>query len=89
MVYLCIDVLINNVGVMWMLKQVIKDGFELQFGINYFGYFVLIGLVFDYMLLVFGLWVVIVSSQGYWIYVVIYFDDLQWECCYNCVVVYG
>jgi NAD(P)-dependent dehydrogenase (short-subunit alcohol dehydrogenase family) len=84
-----IDLLINNAGVMLTPKQVTKDGFELQFGTNHLGHFVLTGLLLDHLLPVRGSRVVTVSSMGHRLRAAIHFDDLQWERSYNRGAAYG
>ncbi|TDT97300.1 NAD(P)-dependent dehydrogenase (short-subunit alcohol dehydrogenase family) [Streptomyces sp. 846.5] len=83
-----IDLLINNAGVMYPPKQLTRDGFELQFGINHLGHFALTGLLIEHMLPVPGSRVVTVSSlthRG----TSIDFDDLQWERSYSRTAAYS
>ena len=84
-----IDLLINNAGVMWTPKQVTRDGFEMQFGTNHLGHFVLTGLLLEHLLPVRGSRVVTVSSLGHRLRASIHFDDLQWERRYDRVAAYG
>ncbi len=84
-----IDLLINNVGVMYPPKQTTVDGFELQFGTNHLGPFALTGLLIDHLLPVEGSRVVAVASVAHRIRAKIHFEDLQWERRYNRVEAYG
>ncbi|MCB0932345.1 MAG: SDR family NAD(P)-dependent oxidoreductase [Mycobacterium sp.] len=77
--YPCIDLLINNAGVMYPPKQTTADGFELQFGTNHLGHFALTGLLLSNLLTVDGSRVVVVASIAHNIRAKIDFDDLQWE----------
>jgi NAD(P)-dependent dehydrogenase (short-subunit alcohol dehydrogenase family) len=84
-----IDLLINNAGVMYSPKQTTEDGFELQFGTNHLGHFVLTGLLLENLLPVPESRVVVVGSIAHNIQAGIHFEDLQWEHSYNRVAAYG
>jgi len=73
-----LDLLINNAGVMFPPYQQTEDGFELQFGVNHLGHFLLTSQLIDYMPDRPESRVVSLSSiahrRGQ-----IHFDDLQWQ----------
>jgi len=59
----CLDVLINNAGVMAVPKrEMTADGFEKHFGTNHLGHFALTGLLFDLLKCTAGSRVVTVTS---------------------------
>lgn len=85
--YECFDFLFNNVGVMFLFLWCICDGFEMQMGINYFGYFVFMGLLLELLLVV--LWFRVVGMiSGFNQFGWLLFDDFNVECGYNCYFVY-
>ncbi len=83
-----LDVLINNAGVMMPPYTVTEDGFELQFGANYLGHFLLTGLLLETILKTPNSRIVTLSSlvhkNGN-----INFDDLQFENKYSASDAYG
>jgi NAD(P)-dependent dehydrogenase (short-subunit alcohol dehydrogenase family) len=83
-----LDVLINNAGVMTPPYSKTEDGFELQFGANYLGHFLLTGLLLDTILKTPQSHIVTLSSvvhkQGK-----INFDDLQSEHGYDAMEAYA
>lgn len=83
-----LDVLINNAGVMTPPYTKTEDGFELQFGANYLGHFLLTGLLLDLIVKTPNSRIVTLSSlvhkNGK-----INFDDLQSEKKYSASEAYA
>ena len=75
-----IDALICNAAVAQVAKQEFTpDGFESQLGINHYGHFLLINLLFDKLEQSKGR-VVVVASEGYKMGIkTIQFDDMNWD----------
>ena len=63
--YPSLDLLINNAGLMMPPYGLTKDGYELQFGTNHLGHFVLTGLLMPQLLAAPGSRVVTVSSNAH------------------------
>jgi len=68
-----IDVLIANAGIMAAPFDRTEDGFELQFGTNHLGHFLLIGLLVPSLLLASPSRIVLLSSMGHGM------SDIQWD----------
>ncbi|WP_329239391.1 oxidoreductase [Actinoallomurus sp. NBC_01490] len=62
-----LDVLVNNAGVMALPYRTTADGFEMQFGTNHLGHFVLTGLLLPALLKRPGARVVTVTSMMHWV----------------------
>ncbi len=73
-----LDILINNAGVMVPPYSKTEEGFELQFGVNHLGHFVLTALLFDLIKSTPSSRIVNVSSNAHKMGN-INFDDLNWE----------
>ncbi|XP_011404099.1 PREDICTED: retinol dehydrogenase 12-like [Amphimedon queenslandica] len=77
-----IDILINNAGVMLCPYYLTKDGFELQFGTNHLGHFLLTNLLLDRIKESAPSRIVTVSSDGHY-YGSLDFDDMMWSRSYK------
>ncbi|XP_069742577.1 retinol dehydrogenase 14a [Narcine bancroftii] len=77
-----LDVLINNAGIFQCPYMKTEDGFEMQFGVNHLGHFLLTNLLLDLLKRSAPSRVVVVSSKLYK-YGEINFDDLNSEKSYN------
>lgn len=86
--YNSLDILVNNAGLMIPPYGTTKDGFELQFGINYLGHFLLTGLLLEPLKNAAEARVVSLSSLAHkW--GDIYFEDLQFQNNYDKQKAYG
>ena len=83
-----LDLLINNAGVMMPPYQKTEDGFELQMAANYFGHFLLTGLLIDTIMKTPASRVVSLSSISHK-NATINFNDLQSESDYSKSEAYG
>ncbi|XP_078069174.1 retinol dehydrogenase 14a [Mustelus asterias] len=77
-----LDVLINNAGIFQCPYMKTEDGFEMQFGVNHLGHFLLTNLLLDLLKRSAPSRIVVVSSKLYK-YGEINFDDLNSEQSYN------
>lgn len=84
--YQKIHALINNAGVMQTPKQKTADGFEMQFGTNHLGHFLLSGLLIDLVEAAAGR-IVTLSSIAH-LAGEIHFDDLMGEKAYSPMTAY-
>lgn len=92
--YSKINILINNAGVMAPPKrELTTQGFEVQFGVNHLGHFLLTGLLLDIIRKTPGSRIVVQSSLAHKLKQYgganINFADLQWEKSYNKDHAYG
>ena len=72
-----IDILINNAGIMACPYWKTEDGFEMQFGVNHLGHFLLTNLLLDRLKEAPAARIVNVSSSGYKFAKCINFDDIN------------
>ncbi|MGV9449960.1 oxidoreductase [Streptomyces sp. NPDC003635] len=75
-----LHLLINNAGVMMLPKRRTQDGFEMQFGTNHLGHFVLTNLLLPYVT---DRVVTVASSAHRWRGGTIHFDDLNMDADYH------
>lgn len=83
-----LDGLLNNAGIMVPPRQLTKDGFESQFGVNHLGHFALTGLLLPTLEKTEGSRVVSTSSNGHMMGS-IKFDDLHATKSYSRLGRYG
>ena len=83
-----LDVLVNNAGLMPRVREQTKDGFEMQFGANHLGPFLLTALLLDLLKKTAPSRIVMVTSV-YHKWSTINFDDLQAEKKYHYGRAYG
>ncbi len=84
----CLNLLINNAGVIHPAYARTEDGFELHFGTNHLGHFAFTGLLLDRLLAVPGSRIVTVSSSGHR-RGAIHLDDLTLHHGYGLNAAYG
>jgi len=77
-----LDILINNAGGVGPPHMKTEDGFEMQFGVNHLGHFLLTNLLLDHLKQAPSARIVIVSSTAYK-YARFDFDDLNLEKSYD------
>jgi NAD(P)-dependent dehydrogenase (short-subunit alcohol dehydrogenase family) len=91
--YKTLDVLINNAGIMNPVKrELTKQNFEIQFGTNHLGHFLLTGLLLDILKKTPGSRIVTQSSGVHKMNSLkpdIHFDDLNWEKSFNSMQAYA
>lgn len=85
-----IDVLVNNAGLIQSGRATTVDGFEMTFGVNHLGHFLLTGLVRDLVVAAPAPRVINVASVAHWFAVGgLNFEDLQSIRTYNVWLAYG
>lgn len=83
-----LDLLINNAGIMMCPYWKTNDGFEMQFGTNHLGHFLLTNLLLDLMKKTVDSRIINVSSLAH-TFGKMNWNDLNWEKNYNPVTAYG
>ena len=83
-----LDGIINNAGIMQTPEQRTADGFEMQFGTNHLGHFLMNSLLFDLVVNRSGR-IVPVSSIAHKPPAKIHFDNIMFEGKYNPTLAYG
>jgi NAD(P)-dependent dehydrogenase (short-subunit alcohol dehydrogenase family) len=83
-----LDILINNAGVILPKRHETKDGFELQFGVNHLGHFLLTNLLLDLLIASAPSRIVNVASGAHKVGK-IYFEDINLRNNFNLIRAYS
>lgn len=83
-----LDILINNAGVVMLKRELTKDGFEMDLGVNHLGHFLLTMLLLDALKASAGARIVVVGSGAYKIGSMDYTDPAM-ENSFNPAKAYG
>lgn len=86
--YSSLNILINNAGVILPKRHLTKDGYELQFGVNHLGHFLVTNLLLDLILKSPPARIINVSSGAHKIGK-IYFEDINLEKSYSTIKAYS
>lgn len=84
-----LDVLINNAGLVLSERRLTADGFEMTFGVNHLGHFLLTGLLLDRLRASAPARVVTVTSLVHRLVPRMPFEDLQSERGYSAILAYS
>lgn len=82
-----LDILVNNAGIMFCPNWRTKQGFEMQFGVNHLGHFLLTNLLLDLVKKADKARIINVSSRAHYD-LRINWDDINWEKSYNTIRAY-
>ena len=84
-----IDILVNNAGLAFTTPQKTQDGFEIQFGVNHLGHFLLTLLLLDKLKQSKSIARIINISSGMYSQGEINFDDINSEKNYDAMKAYA
>ena len=84
-----LDILINNAGIAFVEQNKTEDGFEMHFGVNHLGHFLLTNLLLDLIKKSTPSRIITVSSRAYHVVKGINFDDINLKKEYSSVSAYG
>ncbi|XP_038075806.1 retinol dehydrogenase 12-like [Patiria miniata] len=84
-----LNILINNAGIMMCPEWKTEDGFEMQFGVNHLGHFLLTNLLLDLIKSSAPARIVNVSSIGHELFGKMWWDDINMRANYDPMAAYG
>lgn len=83
-----LDLLVNNAGIMMCPNWRTKQGFEMQFGTNHLGHFLLTNLLLDLLKNAKSSRIINISSRAHYDFGMNW-DDINWEKSYNPIKAYA